>query len=95
MYARVVRFTDVDPDHLSERMSAADDRDGPPVDVPAKKIQILHDTDQRTAVVIQLFDSADDMSAAEGPLDSMDASETPGTRASIDRCEIIKEFGGD
>jgi hypothetical protein len=95
MYARVVRFTDVDPDHLAERVSAGDDRGGPPVDIPAKKVQILHDEDQRTAVVIQLFDSADDMAAAEGPLDSMDPSETPGTRASIDRCEIKIEFGGD
>jgi hypothetical protein len=35
------------------------------------------------------------MAAAEAPLDSMDASETPGTRASIDRCEIKAEFSMD
>jgi len=92
MYARVVRFTDVDPDHLSERL--AESEDGPPVDIPAQKVQILHDEDQRTAVVIQLFETADDMAAAEGPLDSMDPGETPGTRASVDRCEIKGEFAG-
>jgi hypothetical protein len=92
MYARVVRFTDVDPDHLGERLAEADATEGPPVDIPAKGIQILHDADQRTAVVIQLFETADDMAAAEGPLDAMDPADTPGTRASIDRCEIKAEL---
>ena len=91
MYARVVRFTDVDPDHLAGRVSDVDS-EGPPVDIPAKSVQILHDPDQGTAVVIQLFETADDMKAAEGPLDQMDPGETPGTRASIDRCEIKAEF---
>ena len=49
-------------------------------------------TDQRTAVVIQLFETAEDMSAAEAPLDEMDPGDTPGTRASIDRCEIKAEL---
>jgi hypothetical protein len=86
MFARVVRFTDVDPDHLAGRLAEA--RERPPVDIPANGVQILHDADQRTAVVIQLFETADDMAAAEGPLDAMDPAETPGTRASVDRCEI-------
>jgi hypothetical protein len=90
MYARVVRFTDVDPDHLAGRTAEAE-REGPPVDTPAKRTQILHDADQRTAVVIQLFETADDMAAAEAPLDAMDPADTPGTRASVDRCEIKAE----
>jgi hypothetical protein len=94
MYSRVVRFTDVDPGHLAERLAAAEEREGPPVDIPAKSVQILHDPDQRTAIVIQHFETADDMKAAEGPLDSMDQGETPGTRASVDRCEVKAEFSG-
>jgi hypothetical protein len=94
VYARVVRFTDVDSDHLAGRIAAIDERGGkPPVDIPATKIQILHDEDQGTAIVIQLFETSDDMAAAEGPLESMDSSETPGTRASVDRCEIKAELG--
>ena len=92
MYARVVRFTDVDPNHLAGRLAEAENRQGPPVDIPAKGVQILHDGEQRTAVVIQLFETADDMAAAEGALDSMDPAETPGRRASIDRCEIKAEL---
>jgi hypothetical protein len=92
MYARVVRFTDVDPDHLAGRLAATESREGPPVDIPAKSVQILHDADQRTAVVIQVFETADDMATAEAPLDTMDPGETPGTRASVDRCEIKAEL---
>ena len=91
MYARVVRFTDVDPDHLAGRVDEVEANEGPPVDIPAKGVQILHDPDQRTAVVIQLFETADNMSAAEGPLEAMDPADTPGTCASIDRCEIKAE----
>ena len=92
MHARIVRFTDVDADHLAGRLAEAEDREGPPVDIPATKVQILHDADQRTAVVIQVFETADDMAAAEAALEAMDPSETPGTRASVDRCEIKAEL---
>ncbi len=93
MYARIVRFTDVDPDHLAERVADTETRESPPVDIPAKTVQILHDADQGTAVVIQLFETADDMAASEAALDGMDPGDTPGTRASIDRCEIKAEVG--
>jgi hypothetical protein len=93
MYARVVRFTEVDPDHLAGRLDDVRSSEGPPVDITAKGIQILHDPEQRTAVVIQLFETADDMASAEGPLNDMDPGDTPGTRASIDRCEIKAEMG--
>ena len=93
MYARVVRFTEVDPDHLAGRLAEVEARDAPPVDIPAKGIQILHDPDQRTAVVIQLFETAEDMATGESALDAMDPADTPGTRASIDRCEIKAQVG--
>ena len=92
MYARVVRFTDVDPDHLAGNLAKVESGP-PPVDIPATGVQILHDPDQRTAVVIQLFETAEDMAAAEGPLDAMNPGDTPGTRASVDRCEIKAELG--
>jgi hypothetical protein len=39
-----------------------------------------------------VFETADDMAAAEGPLDAMDPADTPGARASVDRCEIKLEW---
>jgi hypothetical protein len=91
MHVRVVRFTDVDPDHLASRLSEIGSG-GPPEGVSTKSIQICHDADQRTAVVIQLYESAEDMAASEAALDAMDPGETPGTRASVDRCEIKAEL---
>jgi hypothetical protein len=73
-------------------LAEAEGRQGPPVDIPSKGVQILHDADRRTAIVIQLFETADDMAAAEAALDAMDPADTPGTRASVDRCEIKAEF---
>ena len=75
-YRQPIAFSD-------ERLADAESREGPPVDIPAKGVQILHDADQRSAVVIQVFETADDMAAAEGPLEAVDPSDTPGTRASI------------
>jgi hypothetical protein len=87
MYARVVRFTDVDPESMEGR-----GENGPPEGVSASKVQFMHDPEQRTAVVVQFFETAEDMSASEAALSGMDPSETPGTRASVDRCEITMEM---
>jgi hypothetical protein len=88
MYMRVVRFTDVDAEHLESRVTERGEEDGPPEGVKAKGITVMHDPDQRTAVVIQHFETEQDMSDSEAALDGMDPSETPGTRASVDRGEI-------
>jgi hypothetical protein len=88
MHMRVVRFTDVDPDRVEQLLARIDESAGPPEGINATGLQIVVDNDQRTAVVIQAFDSADDMRKAEAAFDAMDASETPGTRVSIDRGEL-------
>ena len=90
MYVRVVRFTDVDPDRVEQMVAEIDD--SPREGVPAKALQILLDRDQRTSVVLQMFDSAEDMQTAEAALDAMDPSETPGTRVSVDRCVLVREL---
>jgi hypothetical protein len=38
--------------------------------------------------VLQHFETAEDMAAAARIFDAMDASETPGRRASVDACEM-------
>ena len=87
MHLRVVRFTDVDPDTIDERLAKREES-GPPEGIKAKAIKMMHDRDQGTAVVIQFFDSEQDMKDSEAVFDSMPAEETPGTRASVDRGEI-------
>jgi hypothetical protein len=92
MHVRVVRFTDVDPERVEKLVSEIDESQGPPAGSKATGLQILLDPDQRSSVVLQFFDSEDDMRASESAFDSMDASETPGTRASVDRCEVKREL---
>jgi len=85
-FVRVVRFTDVDPQRVEQLVGEIDQSQGPPPGIKATSLQILLDSDQRSSVVLQFFDSADDMRDSEAAFEAMDASETPGTRASVDRC---------
>lgn len=77
---------------ISEGMQArVDERGGPPEGVVALGVQFLHDPEQRTAVVIQRFASEEDMRTSEQALEAMDPGDTPGTRASVDRCTVVAE----
>jgi hypothetical protein len=88
MYVRVVRFTDVSAERMQELLARIEESDGPPPGVPATGLKILFDEAQGTAVVLQNFESAEDMEAGGKVFSAMDSSETPGTRASVDMCEV-------
>jgi hypothetical protein len=92
MFVRVVRFEDVGAERMEGLRERIDESDGPPPGVNVTDLKVLFDADQGTAVVLQFFATAEDMAAAEAVFDGMDASDTPGTRASVDRCEIKLEL---
>jgi hypothetical protein len=92
MYARVVRFTDVSAERITEIGARIEEGDGPPPDVPATGIKMLIDEAQSTAVAIVFFETEEDMRKGGATLDQMDSSETPGTRASVDLCEVTVEM---
>ena len=91
MYVRAVRFTDVSAERMQELLTRIEGSDGPPDGVPTTGLTILVDEAQATAVVLQYFESAEDMEAGGQALSAMDPSETPGTRASVDMCEVKLE----
>jgi hypothetical protein len=91
MYARVVRFTDVDPDRVAEIAKRVEESDGPPEGVISTGFQLLFDESQSTAVFVGWFDSEENMQKSAEVLEAMDESQTPGTRASIDTCEVKVE----
>ena len=91
MHVRVVRFTDVDPERIEGLKARIEERGGPPEGVVSLGVQFLHDPDQRTAVVIQRFASEEDMQTSEQALEAMDPEQTPGNRASVDRCTVAAE----
>jgi hypothetical protein len=92
MYVRVVRFTDVNAERLDGLLATIRESDGPPPGVPATGLRILFDEAQGTAVVLQEFATAEDMDAGGKVMAAMDASDTPGTRASVDSCELKLEL---
>ena len=92
MYVRAVRFTDVSAERMQELLARVQESEGPPPGVPATGLKILVDDSQKTALVLQYFESAEDMEAGAQVFDAMDPSETPGTRASVDMCEVKLEL---
>jgi hypothetical protein len=91
VYVRVVRFTGVTPERVQQLVASVEQAEGPPPGVPATGLQLLFDQAQGTAVVLQLFDSEEDMRVGDQAFGAMDPSETPGSRASVDRCELKLE----
>ena len=91
MHARVVRFTDVTQERIDQIVSRIEDADGPPPGVKSSALKLFYDAEQSTAVFVGFFANEQDLRDSEEALQSMDAADTPGTRASIDRCEVVVE----
>jgi hypothetical protein len=91
VYVRAVRFTDVTPERVDALLARIEESGGPPPGVPATGLQLLFDAEHGTAVVLQQFDTAEDMRAGDQAFGAMDPGETPGTRASVDMCELKLE----
>ena len=88
MHVRAVRFTDVSAERVEALVARIDASEGPPPGVAATGLDLLYDESQRTAVVLQYFETAEDMAAGAQAFSAMDPSETPGTRTSVDMCEL-------
>ncbi len=92
MHVRAVRFTDVNAEHIEGLLARINESDGPPPGVPSTGLKILFDESQRTALVLQYYANAEDMATGAKVFEAMDASETPGTRASVDSCALKLEI---
>jgi hypothetical protein len=91
MYARVVRFTDVDQSQIDRIVSMVEESDGPPPGVDSTGMQLVYDKAQGSAVFVGHFATEDAMRAADAVFNSMDSGETPGTRQSVDQGEVVIE----
>jgi hypothetical protein len=88
MHARVVRFTDVTAERISEIVAGIGKEEGPPPGVDASGFELFFDESQGTALFVGYFETEQKMRDASAVFDAMDSSQTPGTRASVDLCEI-------
>ena len=91
MYVRVVRFTDVTAERIDGLVARVNESDGPPEGVKSSGVTLLFDESQGSAIVLQHFETTEDMEEAAKVFGAMDPSETPGTRASVDACELKLE----
>jgi hypothetical protein len=86
-----VRFTDVNPERIAAIAGQVEESDGPPPGVDSTGFQLFLDEGQGTAIFVGFFDSEQKMRDASAVFEQMDPSETPGTRASVDLCEVKME----
>jgi hypothetical protein len=87
VFVRVVRFTEVTAERV-QSLAARIDETGPPPGVSIKKLELVFDEAQGTAVVLQYFDNEADLRTGGDTFAAMDASETPGRRVSVDTGEL-------
>ena len=85
--ARVVEFEDVSQDRVDE-MKQRMQGDEPPEGLPAMEFVWLHDGETGKSLVIQFFDSQEDLQRAAAVLEAMPAEETPGRRTSVTKYEV-------
>jgi hypothetical protein len=92
MYERVVRFTDVTAERVEQLVARITQASGPPPGVRTSGLKLLFDEAQGTAIATQEFATAQDMAEGAKVFAAMDPSETPGTRASVDECEVTLDL---
>jgi hypothetical protein len=88
MYVRVVRFTGASADRVNQLIARIEEASGPPAGVRMTGNKLLFDEGQGTALSIQEYATAEDMEESGRVFAAMDPSETPGTRVSVDECEL-------
>jgi hypothetical protein len=87
MYVRVVRFADVSAERMESLLARVKEAGGPPPGVESTGLTVLFDESQRTAVVLQRFETQAAMEESARIFNAMDPGETPGARVSVDACE--------
>ena len=86
--ARVVAFDGVDSERMAAMVGEMQGESGPPPEVPAKGIVVLHDADASRALVVLFFDSDEDYAVGDAALSAMPAGDTPGRRASVEKYQV-------
>ena len=85
--ARVVSFDGVSSDRMAEMANEMESGE-PPEGMPPSELLVLHDPESDKAVAIVLFDNESDYQKGHEILDSMPASNTPGTRTSVTKYDV-------
>jgi hypothetical protein len=85
--ARVVEFDGVSQERVDE-MKQRLQGGNPPEGLPPMELVWLHDGDSEKSLVIQFFDSEQDLERAAAVLEAMPADDTPGRRTSVTKYDV-------
>jgi hypothetical protein len=86
--ARVVSFEGVSRERMDQIKSEIESGERPE-NVPATEFLLLHDPDSDESLAILFFDSEDDYATGDATLNAMPRDDTPGTRTSVRKYEVV------
>ena len=86
-FARVVSFDGVNKQRI-EQMREEMSGDGPPEEIPASEVIILHDPDAERSLAIVFFETEDDYRRGDAALDAMPTGDTPGSRTGVTKYDV-------
>jgi hypothetical protein len=87
--ARVVMFEGVDSERVEQMKREMSGDEGRPEDLPATEILVLHDPAAERSLVVVFFDSEADYARGDAVLNAMPAGDTPGTRTSVTKYDVV------
>lgn len=88
--ARVVAFEGVTRERMDEVKSDIESGErGRPEDVPATEFLLLHDPATDESLAILFFENEDDYATGHATLDAMPTADTPGTRTSVKKYDVV------
>ena len=87
-YATCRQVLGVTADRIAEITSQVEESEGSPPGVDSTGFELFFDEAQETAVFVAYFKTEQKLRDASKVFEDMEPSETPGTRASVDLCEV-------
>ncbi|HET7137335.1 MAG TPA: hypothetical protein VFI04_03190 [Gaiellaceae bacterium] len=88
MLARVVAFEGVTSERIEQLRAEITGSGGPPEDIPATELMILHDPQAQKSLAIVLFENEDDYARGDATLGAMPTDDTPGGRVSVEKYDV-------
>jgi hypothetical protein len=89
--ARVVTFDGVSAQRIEEMRRDMSEGD-PPEGMPSSEVIVLHDPESEKSLVVLIFETDDDYARAHEILDAMPASDTPGSRTSVQKYDVAHRY---
>jgi hypothetical protein len=92
--ARVVAFDGVNAERIEQLRGEIEASGGPPDEIPATEMMILHDPQGERSLAIVFFDNEEDYARGDAALGAMPAGDTPGRRLSVDKYDVALRMTG-